>query len=369
MKLFSFTGQVVLISMNPAKHLVYLYVIYPNLFNEIFNNKDSLMKYILLLCALYASLNTYSQDCTQASVSQKPGVWKEGMKGSVSGIPAADLEKERKIVAEIHLLIKSKYSPTGVEADFNGSYDRPDADVPVNNYDYNIYFLHYYCEGNVLKTDHETSTSLSVSANRSDAKIYEKPDENNLPVEGFYSMKKMPVEKDGNYYFEQNASLGMGATGKSRTWLITHDNKLPFSYVTRREFLEKQKNMLTLAMPKAIEGANQNYRAKTEQDFKKALAKIETLMKMPSAESDLPAIVKQDPNDYLSFLFTTNEDAFAKVLIKPNPGYFNSKLPRSSPQFFVLNITGDDKEPVAAKVMTDVMKDLDLSALRNMLGK
>ena len=327
------------------------------------------MKYVLLLGVLYASLNAYSQDCTQALASQKPGIWKEGMKGSVSGIAPADLDRARKVVAEIHLLVKSKYSPTGVEADFNGSYDRPDTEVPVNIYDYNIYFLHYICEGNVLKTDHETSTSLTVSVNRFDPKIYEKPDENNLPVEGFYSLKKMPVEKDGNYFFEENASLGMGATGKSRTWLITHDNKLPFAYVTKKEFLEKQKNMLLLAMPKAIESSRDNLKTKTEQDFKKALAKIEILMKMPSSESDQPAIVKQDPNDYLSFLFTANDDPFSKVLIKPNSGYFNSKLPRSFPQFIVVNITGDDKEPVAAKVMTAVMKDLDFTALRNMLGK
>ena len=327
------------------------------------------MKYLLILWALYASVNAYSQDCTQASASQKPGIWKEGMKGSVSGIQPADLDKERKVVATIHLLVKSKYTPIGVEADYNGSYDRPDADVPVNLYNYNIYFLHYICEGNVIKTDHETSTSLTVSANRFDAKIYEKPDENNLPGEGFYSMKKMPVEKDGNYFFEEKASLGMGATGKSRTWLITRDNKLPFAYVTKKEFLEKQKNMLILAMPKAIEGSNQNFKTKTEQDFKKALAKIESLIKMPSGEADQPAIVKQDPNDYLSFLFTTNDDPFSKVLIKPNPGYFNSKLPKSSPQFFVVNITGDDKEPVAAKVMTDVIGTLDFNALRNLLGK
>ena len=327
------------------------------------------MKYVLLLGVLYASLNAYSQDCTQASASQKPGIWKEGMKGSVSGIAPADLDRARKVVAEIHLLVKSKYSPTGVEADFNGSYDRPDAEVPVNLYNYSIYFLHYFCEGNVIKTDHETSTSLTVSVNRFDPKIYEKPDENNLPVEGFYSLKKMPVEKDGNYFFEENASLGMGATGKSRTWLITHDNKLPFAYVTKKEFLEKQKNMLLLAMPKAIESSRDNLKTKTEQDFKKALAKIEILMKMPSSESDQPAIVKQDPNDYLSFLFTTNDDPFRKVLIKPNPGYFNSKLPRSSPQFIVVNVIGNNNEPVAAKVMTDVIKDLDFTALRNMLGK
>jgi hypothetical protein len=126
--------------------------------------------------------------------------------------------------------------------------------------------------------------------------------------------------------------------------------------------------MLIKAMPEAIEGSNQNFKAKTEQDFKKALAKIEALLKMPSTESD-QAIVKQDPNDYLSFLFTTKDDPFSKVLIKPNPGYFNSKLPRSSPQFFVVNLTGDDKEPVAAKVMNDVLEGLDFNALRSMLGK
>ena len=327
------------------------------------------MKYVLLLGVLYASLNAYSQDCTQALASQKPGIWKEGMKGSVSGIAPADLDRARKVVAEIHLLVKSKYSPTGVEADFNGSYYRPDTEVPVNIYDYNIYFLHYICEGNVLKTDHETSTSLTVSVNRFDPKIYDKPDENNLPGEGFYSIKKMPVEKDGNFFFEEDAGLGLGVTGKSRTWMITRDNKLPFAYVTKKEFLEKQKNMLILAMPKAIEGSNQNFKTKTEQDFKKALAKIEAFLKMPSGELDQPAIVKQDPNDYLSFLFTTNDDPFRKVLIKPNPGYFNSKLPRSSPQFIVVNVIGNNNEPVAAKVMTDVIKDLDFTALRNMLGK
>lgn len=326
------------------------------------------MKYVLLFCwVIYASVNAYSQDCTPASLAQKPGIWKEGMKGSVSGIPAADLDKERKVVASLHMLIKSKYNPVGVEADFNGSYDSPDSEVPVNNYSYKIYFMPYYCDKNIIKTAHETSTSFSVESNRVDWNIYSIPGES-FP-EGFYSMKNMPDEKDGYFYFEENASLGFGETGKSRNWLITTEGKLPFAYVTKKEFLEKQKNMLVLAMPKAIEGSNANYKAKTEQDFKKALTKIETLLKMPAGELSQPAIVKQDPNDYLSYLFTNDDDAFGKVLIKPNPGYFNSKLPRSSPQFFLVNITGSEKDPVSAKVMTDVMKDFDFQGLKNLLGK
>jgi len=325
------------------------------------------MKYILLCWVLIASLNTYAQDCNPTSASQKPGIWKEGMKGSVSGIPAADLEKEKKVIASLHIMIKSKYNPTGVEADFNGSYDRPDPEIPVNNYSYQIYFMPYFCEKNVMKTAHETSTTFSVTSNRVDWNIFETAVES-IP-EGFFSMKNMPVEKDGYFYFEENASLGFGETGKSRNWLITAGGKLPYAYVTKKEFLEKQKNMLVLSMPKAIDGANTNYKAKTEQDFNKAISKIETLLKMPAAESSQPAIVKQDPNDYLSFLFTNDDDAFGKVLIKPKPEYFNSKLPRSSPQFFLVNMSGSEKDPVASKVMADVIKSIDFSALKDMLEK
>jgi hypothetical protein len=319
------------------------------------------MKYILISCLVFASLNAYPQECTESSLLQKPGVWKEGMKGSVSGIPATDLDKERKVVNSLHNLIKSKYTPMGVEVDFNGSYDRPDPEIPVNNYDYNILFLHYFCERNIIKTSPETSTAFTIGINRFDGKIYETPDENNTSGEGFYSLKNMPAEKDGCFYFEEAASLGFGISGKSRSWLITWDGKLPYAYVSKKEFLEKQKLMLLKALAEAVIGAQQNY--------KNALIKIETLLKMPSADLSQPAIVRQDPKDYLSYLFTTDDDAFGKVLIKPNHGYFNVKLSRSFPQFMVVNLTGNDKDPIAAKAMTDIMKNFDFAALRNMLGK
>lgn len=75
----------------------------------------------LILLSLYFN----AQPCTEASLLNKPGIWKEGMKGSVSGIPAADLELERKVVEAIHLLLKSTYSPIGVEADYNGRITDP----------------------------------------------------------------------------------------------------------------------------------------------------------------------------------------------------------------------------------------------------
>lgn len=320
------------------------------------------MKYIIISCLVFASMNTlYAQECTETSILQKPGVWKAGMKGSVSGIPASDLDKERRVVASLDNLIKSKYTPMGVEADFYGSFDRPDPEIPVNNYYYNILFLNYFCEGNVIKTAHETSTSFTISINRFDGEIYESPDENNTSGEGFYFFKNIPAEKDGFLYFEESASLGFGMSGKSRNWLITYEGKLPYAYVSKKEFLEKQRLMLSKALKDAAAGDQQNY--------KNALSKIENLMKMPGTDLSQPAIVRQDPHDYLSYQFTTDDDPFGRVLIKPNPGYFNLKLSRSIPQFFLVNLTGNDKEAVAAKAMTDIMKSFDFTALRNMLGK
>lgn len=109
--------------------------------------------------------------------------------------------------------------------------------------------------------------------------------------------------------------------------------------------------------------------AENEKKYIPAFKKIETLLEMPETELNQPAIVKKDPKDYLSYLFTDDDDAFGKVLIKPNPGYFNKNLPKSSPQFFWVYLRGDQKENIAAKFMADIMKAIDFEILKTMLGK
>jgi hypothetical protein len=56
-------------------------------------------------------------------------------------------------------------------------------------------------------------------------------------------------------------------------------------------------------------------------------------------------------------------------LIQPSPAYFNKKLAASSPQFFWVYVRGNHKEPIASRFMTDIIKAVDFSQLRNMLGK
>ena len=109
--------------------------------------------------------------------------------------------------------------------------------------------------------------------------------------------------------------------------------------------------------------------ADNEKTYQPAFDKINTHLKMSADELNQQAIVKDDPTDHLSYLFTDDNDPFGKILIKPNPGYFNKRLPKSSPQFFWVYLKGNHKEPIAAKFMTDIIQSVDFTMLKNMLGK
>lgn len=50
----------------------------------------------ILIVSVLPAIGSLAQDCTEASLLQKSGTWKEGMKGSVTGIPADVLLKEKK---------------------------------------------------------------------------------------------------------------------------------------------------------------------------------------------------------------------------------------------------------------------------------
>lgn len=109
--------------------------------------------------------------------------------------------------------------------------------------------------------------------------------------------------------------------------------------------------------------------ADNDNTYASAFTAIETQFKMPAAELDRQAIVKVDPHISLNYLFTNDDDPFGQILIKSNPAYFNKKLPKSIPQFFMVYVTADDKEPIAAKFKDDIIKAVDFNLRKNMLGK
>ena len=366
------------------------------------------MKYFLFTFFLLLKFYAPAQNCTPEIIIQKPGVWKASPKGSQGGT-AAELAKEKKIVAAIHDMIKAKYTPMGVEANFHGAYNPYYPNMPGNSFDYSIIPLNFYCDGNTVKTEHETGSYFQIAANIFETEIYDTAQGDRLLMEGFNVMYHLPILKDGCWFFKEiNTSLGMGVTGKRSMWLITCDDKLPYAYVSRKEFLEKRIKALTVQKDMAAAGhrdvlknieieksfkekeykddpvkmskylkmdyAQQKARyekllADNDKYFAPAFAVIETQLKMTAAELNQPAIVKPDPNSSLNYLFTNEEDPFCRILIKPNPSYFNKKLPKSTPQFFMVYVRANSLDPIAAKFMTDIVKSVDFKLLKSMLGK
>ena len=366
-------------------------------------------KYILLFFSMaLLAFSSSAQDCTNESLIQKPGVWEE-TSGSISGITSADLAREKKIEASFHSMIKSKYTPMGLKIKFGGAYGSSYPFMPVNSYYYHIRAFQFYCEENTIKTVAESGTILQIDVNNFIVDIYNTAQGGRSSAEGFNVIYELPIEKDGYWYFrKRDENMGFGIFGKSSAWLVTYDGKLPFAFVTKKEFLEKRKISLTDEMhhsaevdkevlknletekgleeveykndpeklAKYIRGYNytkENYEkllAGNEKNYQPEFDKIETLLKMPVEELNQQAIVKLDPDGRgeNSYLFTDDKDPFCEILIKPNPGYFNKKLPRSTPQFIFVYVTWDPK-PILSKFREDIIKAVDFAKLKSMLGK
>jgi len=366
------------------------------------------MKHILLLTVVFLSVFAFAQDCSTEVLMKKPGTWKE-TSAVAQGLSSSDITKEKKVIATINSMIKSKYSPTAVNAKVNGGYSSPHSNMPVNDYSFSIIPLEYYCDGSSIKIAGETATYFQIGVNYFTSEVYDTAQGDRALMEGFNVLTQMPKSKDGYYYFDElDIPLGMSLRGKSNMWLITYDGKLPWTYVTKKEFLEKRRRNLFTQMETDASGIKDvlnnleiekgfkekeykddaekmqkymkmdylpgkerytKFLTELESKYKPAFKKIDEQLKKPASELNESAMVKMDPHDELSYLFTTVDDPIAKILIKPNPAYFNKKLPRSVPQFFSIYMRGNHNDPVVANFMSDIMKAVDFTVLKNMLGK
>jgi hypothetical protein len=220
----------------------------------------------------------------------------------------------------------------------------------------------------------------------------------------------MPVENDGIFYFDLNP----GTTEYFEAVLITKDGKLPYQYVTRKEFLEIRKNQLEKKRSEALDATikRNNVRSATEhevakqkeiadlkkdnysqpyidrflKDYKTDEQKrdaditrsnkyfdtpIELIKQLLTnyfdKELSEPAIILgQDEYDTFTGFVT---DAKGICLVKPNPEYFNKNLPKTSPQFFVVFYRWVENDPVYKNAMAEIKKSINYSTLKNMLGK
>ena len=328
------------------------------------------MKFIFLILLSWISLTGFTQDCSKALLRQKPGTWKEGPQGSIHEVAAADLPKEKAVIAGIHKMITENYAPTGCRIDYSqvyGKYTVPGQTWVADPYHYTMYILRYLCDGNSADkskyyVDYSTPTTVNITANvvYSLNDLYAAtiaPDE----VRSYLKLNQKPEKKDGVWYMgdEVVGDYGTPSEIKEYRWLITYNDTLPFYYVSRKEYLLIQKKRLEKSMQEVP----------SEKEYTgKYLNNVNEYLKKPETELTLPAICMWNEEEkFEKFVAEGTRGSFFAV--RPNLDYYRKKLPRSSPQFFTVVYKIANGDAVFADNYDAIKKAVDFTTLKNMLGK
>jgi hypothetical protein len=328
------------------------------------------MKYFFLSALSLLSLYSFSQECSKELLRQKPGSWKAGQQGSIQNVSPADLTKEKAIITGIHKMISTAYSPRGCEIRYSTVYGKHLAAVDnwiADPYYYTMYILRYLCDGNSTDkskyyVDISTPTTVNITANA----LYWL---NTLyaaelatdDFRGYLKLKERPVKKDG-YYFMGEEVVGdshLENKIKEYRWLITYNDTLPFSYISRKDYLLIQKKRLEQDI-KDSPGEKSFY--------EKYLRNISEYLKSPEMELNQPAVAMwNDEQRFEKFVAEGTSGSF--IAVKPNPAYYHKKLPKSSPQFFAVVYKIAHGDPVFEENILAIKKAVDFAALKNRLGK
>ena len=328
------------------------------------------MKYKIIFACFTFPLWLQAQDCSKEMLQQKPGTWKAGPQGSIRNVSATDLTKEKSVIAAIHKLVSTNYKPAGCQISYStvyGKYPGAGQTFIADPYHYIMYILRYLCDENSKDkskyyVDISTSTTVNITANVifSLNNLYAA----NIPADdlrGYLKLKQRPQKKDG-YYFMGEEVVGDGHLEnkiKEYRWLITYNDTLPFSYLSRKEYLLIQRKRLEQAI-------KDNPGEKAYYD--KYLNNISEYLKKPESELNQPAICMwNDEERFEKFMEEGTRGSF--IAVKPNLAYFRKKLPMSSPQFFTVIYKIAHGDPVFEENIEAIKKAVDFATLKNMLGK
>jgi hypothetical protein len=326
-------------------------------------------KYLALLFSIIViAIASSAQECTPELLAQKPGTWKAGQQGSIHGVSPADLVAEKAVLASIHKLVNTNYSPKGCQVLYSNAYSKypSDGDVWIADpYHYTMYILPFLCDTKSADKSKYTvaiasATNVTISANEISwlnlfaATIHD-------DFRGYLKLKQRPQKKDGYYFMDEEVVGDSQEENKivEYRWLITYSDTLPFSYISRKEYLQIQQKRLEKSIKESP--GQKDY-------FQKFLDNISDNLTKPDSELSQNAICMwNDEQRFSGFVEEGTKGSF--IAVKPNLGYYIKKLPMSSPQFFTVIYKVSQGDPVFEENIAAIKEAIDFGKLKNMLGK
>lgn len=308
-----------------------------------------------------------AQDCNEEMLLQKPGNWKAGPQGSIHNVSAANLVKEKAVIASIHKMVSGNYKPMGCQVDYSTVYGkiiREGQTWIADPYYYGMYILPYRCDPlsadkSKYYTDVSSATHVYIFTNQMDV-----INASNIATDdfrGYLRLKQRPVKKDGYYYLGEEVTGDSDRENKIKeySWLITYNDTLPFSYISRKEYLLLQKKRL---------GKDIKDNPGEEKYYNEYLNKISQYLLNPESELNQPVVCMwNDEEMFEGFVPEGTKGSF--IAIKPNLEYYHKKLSLSAPQFFTLVYQLPEADPMSVLNIEAIKKAVDFAKLKSMLGK
>jgi len=352
---------------------------------------NKLKNFLLITLLGLVSMAGFTQDCVQEELIKLPGEWKAGMKGSTTNVSPESLLREKQTIQSIFEIFKAGYNPMGCQVSYGGIYGFNTASGKnwmANPYGLSMYFLNYVCEPDNSGKHYvniSTATTLDVRVNK--FQMYnieffaaEFPDDHET---GYIMVSKLPEYKNGYYFLETTADGNRKI--KTYTWLIFYNDKLPFKHVTQREYLLRKKGDFKLKTDEINERVLTKKNRGDEftpediefydgqrEYYGKPIRLIEEMLRTKSvSELESPAVIQSrgDLNPLPTLVEISTPDS--EILIKPNPDYYNKKLPKHAPQLFSINLTISHDDPVFEDIYEKVSKTVfsNVQKYRAMLCK
>lgn len=363
------------------------------------------------------------QPCNDDIIMNTKGSWEKRSDANVypdNSFPKNQFAQVNSRIDKMQKLLQAAYpDPKGIEA---GWYRSISGDALVKGgpvpYELTALFLVYFCNTNInkIEPEDETDTWFYVWANQLNwfAEYVKYYVIQNQPV---YLLTPKVGEFNGYPLYKgiHNTSSNTGIK-YSRTLIITRNGQSPYVPVTKKQFLKAFLNRNEKRFPKTLAALERNIIVKTDEqeeaNKKKQLEKIERttardriakardyflrtyvtekqqkeewiakikreyeedmkpaqnlLANSPEEELEQPAIL--DFTNLLEFKEFSTEEKGGLQLVRLNPDYFDSKLPRYVPQFLIVYWRWYKSKP-AENFKNQLEANFNFRALKEMIDK
>jgi hypothetical protein len=284
---------------------------------------------LLLSLALLASTalpasaqNTY---CDSAQFNSLTNMWKPQADQNTGEVTAGELAAERKIMGRVLEMFKSAYVPNGAIGYYSADYQiLPQAVTNKSRYGNTYSFVlsnhKIECRNGKPEAIDVSLGNVSVQANMSFVGEATNGDSavgfSFLP-RGYYQLKDKTALPQGHAEGIQEFNFADGTT----VWWLTRAGVLPFRVVTRREFLQKQIEIV-----------------KSRGASAERLAYYQALLSESPNEVAIVKNIEVAALNGYAYVFTTLADRASRVYVTVNPDYYDRSQPKSAPQHILIRL-------------------------------